>query len=181
MASRAVLLAAIVLLSPAIPAFAQEPYFEARDLQRLVDTLSVVDLEGKRWTADDLRGRIVLIDFWATWCAPCVAQVPELKRLRERYRDRFDVLSISVDTRTRRDLIAWLNQRDVDWPQVHDGRAFSSPAVRRFGVVALPASILVANGRIAAFNLRGDELERAVAYLTSTSSFDAARVPIVMR
>ena len=173
--------ALVVLGGLATIAHAQAPSFDARDLQAAVDDLDVIDLHGTRWTAADLKGRVVLIDFWATWCAPCLTQIPELKRARERFGETFEVLAISVDSRTRRDLIAWLNQREVDWPQVHDGRAFSSPAARRFGVVALPASVLVANGRIAAFNLRGRELEAAVAHLTSTSSFDAARVPIVMR
>ena len=169
------------LLAAGVPAAAQTPYFETRDLQAAVDTLNVVDLQGKRWRAADLRGRIVLIDFWATWCAPCLAQIPELKRLRTTYGERFEVLSISMDSRSRRDLVSWLNRLDVSWPQVHDGRAFSSPAVKSFGVAALPASLLVVDGKIAAANLRGKALEKAVDYLTSTSNFDAARVPIVIR
>lgn len=170
-----------VVCACADAARAQAPYFKFADLQPAIDALDVVDLHGKRWTAADLRGRVVLVDFWATWCAPCLTQIPELKRLRAKYGDRFEVLAISLDSRTRRDLVSWLNQRDVDWPQVHDGRAFSSPSAQRFGVAALPASILVVNGQIAAYNLRGGELEQAIDYLTSTSSFDAARVPIVMR
>jgi thiol-disulfide isomerase/thioredoxin len=142
---------------------AQTPYFETRDLQRAVDGLHVVDLEGKRWTAADLEGRVVLIDFWATWCAPCLVQIPELKRLRARYGDRFEVLAISLDSRSRRDLVAWLNRQDIVWPQVHDGRAFSSPAARPFGVAALPASLLVVDGRIVAANLRGERLAHAIA------------------
>ena len=161
----AVVMTACLMLPGA--ATAQAPYFETRDLQRAVDHLDVTDLHGTRWTAADLKGRIVLIDFWATWCAPCLAQIPELKRLRARYGDRFEVLAISLDSRTRRDLVSWLNRLDVTWPQVHDGRAFSSPAARPFGVAALPASLLVADGTIVAANLRGDALERAVAQLAS--------------
>lgn len=174
------LVVAVIAASPAA-ASGQEPYFTTRDLQTAVDRLNVIDLDGRRWTSADLRGRLVLIDFWATWCAPCLAQIPELKRLRATYGERFEVLGISLDARDRRDVITWLNRQGVAWPQVHDGRAFSGPAVRRFGVQALPASLLVLNGRVVATNLRGEELERAVDYLTSTSSFDAARVPIVMR
>ena len=157
------IIAAAVLLGLVTPAPAQAPYFETRDLQGAVDALNVVDLKGKRWTAADLSDRVVLIDFWATWCAPCLAQIPEFKRLRGAYGERFEVLAISVDARSRRDLVTWLNRQDVTWPQVHDGRAFSSPAARPFGVAALPASLLIVDGRIAATNLRGEPLSRAVA------------------
>jgi thiol-disulfide isomerase/thioredoxin len=176
-----VITAVAVCVGLPLPAAAQAPYFETRDLQGAVDALNVVDLHGKRWTANELKGRVVLIDFWATWCAPCLVQIPEFKRLRARYGDRFEVLAISLDGRSRRDLVAWLNRQDITWPQVHDGRAFSSPAARPFGVAALPASLLVVNGKIVGTNLRGEPLEHAVAYFTSTSSFDAARVPMVMR
>ena len=175
------IIALLMLVLDAGIARGQAPYFTAPDLQAAVDALEVVDLDGRQWTAGDLERRVVLIDFWATWCAPCLTQIPELKRLRAKHGDRFEVLAISLDSRTRRDLIAWLNQRAVDWPQVHDGRGFSSPAARTFGVMALPASVLVVNGRVAGFNLRGRVLEQAVDYLTSTSNFDAARMPIVIR
>jgi thiol-disulfide isomerase/thioredoxin len=180
---RTVIVVAAMAVSLGLPtwATAQAPYFETRDLQGAVDALNLVDLHGKRWTAHDLKDRVVLIDFWATWCAPCLVQIPEFKRLRAKYGDRFEVLAISLDSRSRRDLVAWLNRQDVAWPQVHDGRAFSSPAARPFGVAALPASLLVVNGTIVGTNLRGEQLERAIDYFTSTSSFDAARVPMVMR
>ena len=127
-------------------------------------------------------GRIVLIDFWASWCAPCLEQLPELKRLRAAFGpERFEVLAFSLDSSSRRDLVAWVNRQGVSWPQVHDGRAFNGPAARRFGVRALPASLLIADGQIVGENLRGKKLSDAVSYLTSTSNFDAARVPIVIR
>lgn len=161
-------MAASGVLVLASPSAAQSPSFGVRDaaeLQAAVDALEVVDLQGRRWTAADLRDRIVLIDFWATWCAPCLAQIPELKRLRDRHGRRFEVLAISLDARSRRDLIAWLNRQGITWPQVHDGRAFSSPVARGFRVTAVPASVLVVDGRIAALNLRGDALQKTVERL----------------
>jgi thiol-disulfide isomerase/thioredoxin len=167
---RALLLSLIVAFSGgSLPAVAQSRYFEQRDLQGAVDSLNVVDLEGRRWTAAELSNRVVLIEFWASWCAPCLAQFPDFKRLKEKHGQQFEILAISLNSSTRRDLVAWLNRQSVSWPQVHDGRAFNSPSVRPFGVKALPASLLVADGKIAAENLRGSELEKAVDYLLSTS------------
>ena len=170
-----------LIVATTVPAAAQLPYFENRDLQAVVNSLDVIDTSGKRWTAADLRGRVVLIDFWATWCAPCLQQIPAFKRLRANYRERFEVLAVSLDSHTRRDFITWVNRHGLTWPQVHDGRAFSSPVARSFGVRALPASLLVVDGAIVARNLRGAALDRAVAHLTSTSTLDAARMPIVIR
>jgi thiol-disulfide isomerase/thioredoxin len=181
-ALRILVVVAGLITAPVQTAAGQSRYFEHGDLQAVVDSLDVVDLQGRKWTASSLKGRVVLIDFWASWCAPCLSQIPELKQLRERYgADGFEVLAISLDSSPRRDMVAWLNRQGVAWPQVHDGRAFNSPAARRFGVRALPASLLVVDGRIAAESLQGKVLADAVRYLTSTSSLDAARVPIVIR
>jgi thiol-disulfide isomerase/thioredoxin len=165
----------------------QSVYFSRADLQTAIDALDVTDLDGRRWTARDLRGRVVLLDFWATWCAPCLAQIPELQALRQKHAGGgFEILAISINSSTRRDVVAWLKRQQVTWPQVHDGRAFNGPVARAFGLQALPASVLLADGRIVAENLRGERLERAVQALVgrqriSTRSFDAARIPMVMR
>ena len=105
------------------------PFAEsARDLianplrarKRLVPDLELVTLAGDYLTAEDLRGKVVLLDFWATWCAPCVAAVPDLKELaRRRAKDPFVLLSISADhdEATLRD---FLQKNGITWPQVWD-------------------------------------------------------------
>lgn len=158
------------------------------DAPRSVDNVRLVDLDGRVWDAERLRGRVTLIDFWATWCAPCLTELPYLKEARRRFNgDGFEILGVSFDFGDRRTFVSWLNRQSVDWPQVFDGRGFRTPAARQFGVTAVPASFLVdAKGRIVARNLRGERLLAAIEAVvrqrvTSTSSFDAARVPIVTR
>jgi thiol-disulfide isomerase/thioredoxin len=160
--------------------------FSADQLQRHVNTLDVVDMGGRRWTAADLRGRVVLLEFWATWCAPCLDQIPMLRGMRKTYGpERFEVIGLSLDSSSRRDFVAWINRQALPWPIVHDGRAFNGRVASAFGVQALPASLLLdADGRIAAQNLRGERLKRAVDALVqraSASNVDAARIPIVIR
>jgi thiol-disulfide isomerase/thioredoxin len=170
----------------AAPVAAQTRYFSRGDLQSAIAELDATDLQGRRWNASTLAGRVVLIEFWASWCAPCLAEIPLLRTLRAAHGpERFEVLAVSLNSSDRRSLIAWVNRQGLDWPQIHEGRAFNGPTARMFGVRALPASILLdERGRVAAVNLRGTALKRAIdalVYRTSTSSLDAARIPIVRR
>jgi thiol-disulfide isomerase/thioredoxin len=129
-----------------------------------IATMRVVDLDGRAWTADSLRGRVTLIDFWATWCAPCLTELPYLKQARARYStDEFEVLGVSFDVSDRRTLTSWLNRQGVIWPQVFDGRGRNGPAARHFGVIGVPTSFLIgADGSVAATNLRGQRLLTAI-------------------
>lgn len=125
------------------------------------------DLNGRTWTPEDLRGRVVLIDFWATWCAPCLAEFPRLKALHAAMpREAFEIVGVSLDVLSRRDLISWLNRQRIDWPQIHERGAYAGATAQRFGIDRLPRTILLArDGSIAALDLRGEELERRVRQL----------------
>lgn len=148
------------------PAWLAEPAASAA-LQRL----SAVDLEGRRWTADSLRGRVVLIDFWATWCAPCLAEMPRLKALRSRHHRRdFEILGISVDATSRPALVSWLNRNRIEWPQVHERSGYSGPTVRLFGIESLPRTILIdRDGTVVARDVRGETLVALVDDLVAAA------------
>jgi thiol-disulfide isomerase/thioredoxin len=132
-------------------------------LDRVLGAGGLRDLDGRVWTRADLAGRVVLVDVWATWCAPCLADMPTLRRLTAEHEDRLVILGVSVDTMPRRDFVSWLSRRDVSWPQVFDGRGYSGPLPSRLGIDAVPASWLFGpDGRLAARDLRGHALDRAV-------------------
>lgn len=109
----------------------------------------------------DLRGSIVLIDFWASWCRPCRMENPNVTRLYNLYHNKgFEIFSVSLDY-TRE---AWLKAIDDDhlvWPNhVSDLRGWSSAGGKLYGIQSIPATVLVdRNGNILARNLRGQELE----------------------
>ncbi len=133
----------------------------------LPDAIGLVhleDLDGRVWDVDRLRDRVTLIDFWATWCAPCLAELPHLKQARARYtREEFEILGVSFDVSDRRSFVSWLNRHAVNWPQVFDGRGRMSPAARYFRVDAVPASWLVGpDGSVVARNLKGERLLAAI-------------------
>jgi thiol-disulfide isomerase/thioredoxin len=129
-------------------------------------SLRLNDLAGRPVEAASLRGRVVVVDVWATWCAPCLADLPTLRELHHAFPDEVRVVGVSLDRMSRRDLRSWLRRHDVRWPQHHDGRGYGSPIVEQLNVTSLPASLLLdRDGRLVARNLRGSALLSAVRSL----------------
>ena len=154
---------AVSLSRPVAAAPTRQDEERLRQLTEAFATFDVRDMDHRRWTTARLRGRVVLLDFWATWCAPCLADLPWYRQIVERFDARVQVIGISLDVTDRRTLAAWLNRQRVDWPQVWDARGYDSPLAEQFGVTALPTSILVGpDGRVVAVNLRAERLVAAI-------------------
>ncbi|RMH21109.1 MAG: hypothetical protein D6696_06540 [Acidobacteria bacterium] len=105
----------------------------------LIPDFEAVTLTGEFLTSEELRGKVVLLDFWGTWCAPCVAAVPHLRRLARRAaKHPFVVLSISNDS-DEKALRSFVAQHDMDWPQIWDRRLVHDT----FDVQSFPTYLLV--------------------------------------
>jgi len=123
--------------------------------------------EGKILKLSDLRGKVVLIDFWASWCGPCRGENPNVRRIYSLYHDKgFEIFSVSLD----RDGNAWKQAIQADqlvWPNhVSDLKQWQSEGAAIYGVRSIPATFLLdREGRIVAKDLRGEALERAVKEL----------------
>jgi peroxiredoxin len=139
---------------------------------RLSQTLDIAGprLGGGEFDLKEMRGKVVLVDFWATWCPPCVAEVPNVRKAYNRYHaDGFEVVGVSLDD-SKEALAKFVQKHELPWPQVFFGDkdkvGFSNPLARRYGVEAIPSTFLVDRaGTVAQTDLRGAELERAVAGL----------------
>ena len=132
----------------------------------------VQDLSGKPLTLAQHKGKVVLIDFWATWCPPCVREVPNIVKIYEKYHAQgFDVIGVSLDD-DQPQLERFIKERQMAWPQFFDGKGRDNQLALKFGADAPPNFYLLdRTGKIIATDripdtmgqLRGDDLEKAVA------------------
>ena len=130
--------------------------------------LTLTSLDGQTFTLRSLRGKIVVVDFWATWCAPCVEEMPMLAAVFEKYKGRkdFAMLGVSRDFEES-DLRIFLDRRkEIAWPQVFGEKAGADSAAEKFGVVMLPALFVIdTDGKIVGSGLRGDQIAEVVQRL----------------
>jgi thiol-disulfide isomerase/thioredoxin len=128
------------------------------------------DLAGKPVRFDALKGKYVLIDFWATWCAPCIAELPRLQEAYRRYHaSGLEIVAVSLDE-TRGPVADFVKVRKLPWTQVHNATA-GADLVEAFGVSSIPASYLLdPDGRIVRLDLRGQALDATLAKLLRTTS-----------
>lgn len=126
--------------------------------------LAFSDPEGNIRKLSDLRGKVVLIDFWASWCRPCRNENPHVVAMYKKYHDQgFEVFSVSLD----RDKNSWVNAIKADgliWPNhVSDLKYWQSEGAKIYGVSSIPCTFLIdQEGRILARGLRGDDLSRTL-------------------
>ncbi len=116
--------------------------------------------EGKDMSLSDLRGKVVLVDFWASWCKPCRAENPNVVRMYNKYKSKgFDILSVSLD-KTQDKWVNAIAQDNMTWHHVSDLKAWQNSAARQYGVQSIPFTVLVdKDGTIIQKNLRGRALE----------------------
>lgn len=131
------------------------------------------DLDGRPVTLEEFRGKVLLVDFWATWCAPCRADMPDVVAAERKYRALgFEVLGVTLDAPTDAAQVrAFTTAHGMPWRQVHYGPP--PPGVRgdgrnglaeAYGVRAVPHTVLVGrDGRVIAVGVRGRDLDRALA------------------
>lgn len=146
--------------------FAQTPGLE---IGNKAPEISLPALDGNTVTLSSLKGRLVLIDFWGTWCSPCVEEQTELARLYKRYKisdfsngKGFEIYGVSLDVK-KTNWENFVKEKKISWIQVSDLKFWKSPVAKTYNIQELPYNILIdGNGIILAKNLHGAELEKAI-------------------
>ncbi|HEY0702775.1 MAG TPA: redoxin domain-containing protein [Candidatus Acidoferrales bacterium] len=119
-------------------------YIESPELARarLAPAFAVTTLDGQHISMDDLQGKVVLLDFWATWCEPCREALPHVREMAKKFQGQpLVILSVSLDS----DEAKWkefVAKNDMTWPQYRDG-GFTSPIARMFNVEAIPHTFTI--------------------------------------
>ena len=125
--------------------------------------VGTVDLDGKPILLEDYRGKVVLLDFWAVSCGPCVGEIPNIKRVYEKYHDKgFEVVGVSLDT-DKKLLREFIDNEGLPWRQIQDNSGFRGEIAKQYGIRSIPTPFLLdRTGRVISVKARGNLLRELV-------------------
>jgi peroxiredoxin len=138
---------------------------ELRFLNRPAPDFNLLTKQGKVLSLSHYRGKWLLLDFWASWCGPCLREMPNLRHIDSSFTN-LSVLGISVDE----DIESWINriaELDLSWTQALDNTQTYGSTAQKYGSQRIPLTVLIdPEGTIRAYGLRGDSLTETIEKLT---------------
>jgi peroxiredoxin len=122
------------------------------------------DTAGKPLSIANYKGKVVLLDFWATWCGPCVHELPNVIKTYDAYHKQgFEIIGISLD-KDQEKLASFTKEKSMTWVQYFDGLVWQNKLAAKYGITSIPATFLLdGQGTIIGKDLRGEDLDKTVA------------------
>jgi peroxiredoxin len=132
----------------------------------LAPDFTLPDTSGVNFTLSSLKGKYVLIDFWAAWCGPCMKEMPNVIKLYNDFHSKgLEIMGVSLD-KTRAAWLGAIKAKNLSWIQVSDVKFWQSLVVPLYNISAIPYTVLIdKEGKIIAKNLRGEDLYKKVESL----------------
>ena len=127
-------------------------------------------LSASEFDLDSYEGKVVILNFWATWCGPCIAELPNMQKNYEKYHDKgFEIVAVSLDTDRKR-VETFLKERKLPWKTLYNDDAkangFNHPLAVHYGITAIPSMFLVdQKGNVVSLQARGSVLTKKLEEL----------------
>jgi thiol-disulfide isomerase/thioredoxin len=133
---------------------------------QLAEEIALPTPEGDTLRLSDLKGKVVLLDFWASWCGPCRMANKGLGKIYSKFRDKgFEIYSVSLDNE-KKDWLKAIKKDNITWKQVNAPGSWDSPIALKWRIEAIPTSYLIdKQGVLVAMDLEGKELEETLKYM----------------
>ena len=126
------------------------------------------DIEGKVYTLSELKGKVVLVDFWATWCPPCREEIPDLvKYYNELNKEGFEILGVSLDYKNKLENVKkFMADQNMNWPVFYSGKGWFDDTAKYYEVNSIPSTWLIdKKGVLRYFAIHGEEIKEKVKEL----------------
>lgn len=129
----------------------------------MANEIALPSVVGDTVRLSSLKGKVVLLDFWASWCGPCRAANKGLSKLYDKFKSKgFEIFSVSLDDE-KENWVKAIKKDKIEWLQVIDRGGWETPTAAKWNIYALPTSFLInKEGRLLAMDMEGKQLEKAI-------------------